>query len=619
MKTRASCRAVVVLLCALAATATSAGAAPLGDDGGAEWQVEQPLPPPPETPGVEPAPTPVSLGPIGDVEFYAPNRGALITAGNGGSVKAGVWFYDGTRWRELSNQCGASDGRIAWAGPDEFWTVSDGRAGQALASATERPPVASNTLCHFAPGPSGNLEIVGSYASVPFQGNSYQAMHAAACLSASDCWFAGDQLPAPQIGSFMLHWNGATLEPSPYLPEGHPVEDVRGFEGALFWSWRLRSIDRLLSARPPALLRIKTPASAEESPFESAGIENRLLYSPNEFSTALDYLHLSVGGDSIWAGAGAQVPGPAGSRQAGVTIERKLEGGEWTRVLGPVEEESEAQAPPGQQVFPEDGLDGIAAEPGTNRAWLALDSEEDINAPSRLARALVARIDSEGAVSDRLELPLPADPHGALGAAQRIVCPATHDCWVSTVDGWLLHLATPLEREGSSPLSDSVFARIQAEEPITFRPADAGVPQEPVDELPEDNSGEASFTRNEEVIKPPSLEPAQVPVALLTHVRARVVHRTTLVLSFHLAVKATVRLLAVRHRKVVAHTAKRTLRGGNRSLTLKLNPKRWPEHLKLQTHALAPLPTKPTTSPNINSVSTSFVAPSRLLSTGLGF
>ncbi len=138
-------------------------------------------------------------GHIGDIEFYEPNRGALITSGNGGSVKPGVWFYDGAQWIELAEQCGATDGRIAWVGPDEFWTVSDGRAGQAVASSSERPPLEDNTLCHFAPGAPDaeghqHIEIVGSYGSVPFLGTSYQAMHAAGCLSSTDCWFGGDPL-----------------------------------------------------------------------------------------------------------------------------------------------------------------------------------------------------------------------------------------------------------------------------------------------------------------------------------------------------------------------------------------------------------------------------------------
>jgi hypothetical protein len=631
----ASSRTLVLTLLALAVALLAgtgrAAAAPLADDSGAEWQVEQPLPPPPETAGAETSEAPVSLGHIGDIKFYAANRGVLITSGNGGSVKAGVWFYDGTGWRELSTQCGATDGRIAWAGPDEFWTVSDGRAGQAVASGSERPPLQDNTLCHFAPGPSGHIEIVGSFASVPFLGSSYQPMHAASCLAPNNCWFGGEPLPAPQVGAFMLHWNGQVLEPEPFLPEGHPVWGMVPYEGSLYESMRVQSGDKVVKEvqRPPALREIKAQFTGEESPFESVPPENSLLYSQNEFSTALDYLRLSTSEGAIWAGAGPQVPGPERSRLAGVTILRKPPGGEWTSVVGPQEGEDEELPPPGAELFPahcaseaqpcQTVLDSIGAEPGTSSAWIALDSSEDVRVPSPLARASLARVSSDGAVSDRLELPLPGDPHGPLGAAQLVACPAEHDCWAVTANGWLLHLATGGERENPTPLSDPAFALIEAGEPITFRPPDAGVPQEPSDELPEDNSGESAFTPHEEVIKPPPAEPARIPVPLLTHVRSRVIHRTHLVLSFHLAVRAKVGLLALRRKKVVAKTPMRTLSAGNRSLELRLDPKHWPEHLKLQTHALAPLPTQTTASPNVNAVSTSFVAPARLLAAGLIF
>ncbi|MHB8531409.1 MAG: hypothetical protein ACYDC2_01685 [Solirubrobacteraceae bacterium] len=611
--------AAATLAAAVLLFVTAAKAETLADDGNAEWRVEQPLPPAPETPGVEGSEIPVSLGNIGDVEFWEPNRGALITSGNGGSVPPGVWLYDGTRWRELASQCGASDGRVAWTGPDEFWTVSDERPGQAIASSSERPPLEDNTLCRFAPGPGGNLEIVASYASLPFRGDSYQAMHAAACLSPNDCWFGGDPLPAPQVGEFMLHWNGSSLEPKSYLGEAHRIVDLRTFEGVFFESMLNGALEGV--QRPAALRELIHTASAEESPFQGAGIENHLLYSSEEFSTALDALHPSAAGETLWVAAGPRVPKPEKSREAGVTVLEKPAGGEWRSVLGPQEGENQAQPPPGRRAFPSETLHSIAAEPGTTSAWLALDTEANTNSPSRLARALLARIGSEGTVADRQELPSAEDPHGPLGAAQRVVCPATHDCWASTADGWLLHLSQAGEAPPSSadPRSDPVFARIEGGEPITFRPRDAGVPQETPDELPLDVSGETSFTRHEEILKAPLREPVKVAVALLTHVRTRLLNRTTLVLSFHLAAKAKVQLLALRHRRVVARTADRTLTAGNRSMRLKLDPKRWPQRLKLETHALAPLPLQSTSAPNVGAVSTSLVTPARLLSSGLSF
>ncbi len=628
---------LAALFAALLAPA-GAGAEGLSDDGGAEWQVEQPLPPPPAEAGVE---FPVSLGHIGDIEFYEPSpgvydpdRGALITSGNGGSVKPGVWFYDGAGWHELATQCGATDGRIAWAGPDEFWTVSDGRTGQAQGSSTELPPLADNTLCRFAPGPAGNLEIVTSYAAPAFEGNSYQAMHAAACATGDphECWFGGEPLPAPQVGAFMLHWNGTTLEPEPYVPEGHEVWDMRAYEGRLIDSMRLLSTDHVAKSllRPPPLREIKPVTEPEESPFES--VTGLPLYSEKEFSTALDYLRLSVSGESIWAAAGPQLPAPKESREAGITIVRKAApGAEWERVIAPQprevtpqeegrgEETERETPPPGARLFPGDVLDSIAAEPGTSSAWIALDTAADANDPSSLARALLARVGSEGTVTDRLELPLVTDPHGPLGAAQRIVCPAEHDCWATTADGWLLHLATAAEREHPGQLSDGVFAKIEAGEPITFRPHDEGLPQEPSDELPPDTSGEVGFEQKQETVKAPPKEAARIQVPLLADVHSRLIHGTTLELSFHLAVRARVQLLARRHGTVVARTPTRTLGRGRRSLELKLNRRHWPEHLQLKTHALATLPTVPVSAPNVNTVTTSFVTPARLLSAGLIF
>jgi hypothetical protein len=84
---------------------------------------------------------------------------------------------------------------------------------------------------------------------------------------------------------------------------------------------------------------------------------------------------------------------------------------------------------------------------------------------------------------------------------------------------------------------------------------------------------------------------ATVTVPLLSDLHTRLLHGTTLELSFRLSVKARVRLLAKRHSTVVASTAIRTLKAGNRSLLLQLNIHRWPTKLALQTHALAPLRT----------------------------
>jgi hypothetical protein len=189
----------------------------------------------------------------------------------------------------------------------------------------------------------------------------------------------------------------------------------------------------------------------------------------------------------------------------------------------------------------------------------------------------VARISAAGALSDVQHLP-------SHGSAQEIACPAIHDCWMATRQGWLLHLSNG---ERPAPANDPAFSSL-----ITYRPPDSGIPQVPPDAPPPDTSGL--------VEEPPSLgapltesPPVQerVRVALLSHMRSRVRRGDVLELRFHLAVKARVRLVALRGRKAVAHTARRTFPAGNRKLLLRLTPKRWPTKLSLQTHALAPLPT----------------------------
>ncbi len=608
------------------ATASQAAGQGLSDDGGAEWRVEQPQPPAPP-PGIQGSSTPIGLGRVGDIEFWAPNRGALITSGNGNTIPAGVWLYNGHEWRELSKVCGATDGRIAWAGPNEFWTISDGRPGQAAEALGGQPPLQDNTLCHFAPPPNdpeGPLEVVASYAEPAFQSNSYQVMHAAACLDANDCWFAGQPLPAPQIGAFELHWNGSSIAAEPYLPEGHPVYDISPFAGALYESLALSPADLELkrSLQLPALLRVGVGA---------AGFEAELApYGAREFPYALNYLHLSTDAspgapeaEALWGAAGPQIPTPEKSAPAGVTVVRysKLqylsEQGtyvkegvpRWTQVLGP------ETRPSGIERFPEEVVTSLAAEPDSNSAWLALDGEGDSQNPRPTTHAVVARVSADGTISDQLSLPGEGDPHGPKGAVEKLVCPATHDCWMVTDQGWLLHLSPPSESTLEED-SDPVFRGGL----ITARPTDESLPQEPSDAPPADDSGleEAPPLQTDAGVETTSENHFDtVTVPLLSHIRSRLVKGTTLMLTFHLAVKARVRLLAKRRRNLVASSPMQVLKAGERSIQLRLDRRRWPTKLELQTHALAPLPTRSTREAGTNSVSTSLAFPNALKTPGL--
>lgn len=557
--------------------AVGAGAQELADDGGASWRLE-PITPP-ELPDGQRSTTPIGLGKIGDIEFWAPNRGLLITAGNGSTIPPGLWAYNGQGWHELATVCGATDGRIAWAGPNEFWTISNGRPGQAADAHGNPAPLEDNTLCHFAGG-----AVVSSYASPAFQASSYQAMHATGCITASDCWFAGDSLPEPQVGAFHLHWNGGSLEAKPYEGEGQAVDDMRPFEQRLYESVRVSRAARKLE-KPPALHLIN-PKGFNPA-FES--ISGVPLYGPQEFPEALDFLHLSTDAGALWGAAGPQRETPAGSDAGRVTVVRYA-AGKWSQLLGP--------GVPGADPFPEDVVDSIAAEPpssigaepGMDSAWVALDTQIDSESPSPTEGALVARISADGTVSkeDEQRLPSREEGIGPKGAAAKIVCPAPRDCWMATTQGWLFHLAPESERHLPED-ADSAFAGL-----ITYRPPDEGLPQVVPDAPPPDDSGllgEPPPSLGSLLETSTSTIESKVTVPLLTNLHTRIMHGNTLELRFHLAVRARIRLLAKRRNKLVASTPMSTLAAGTRKLLLRLNPHDWPTKLSLQTHPLAPLPT----------------------------
>ncbi len=200
----------------IAAAIASAGAA--SARGEASWRLEQPPPP-------EGAAFKVPLGTPDDMEFYAPNEGLLSVEGNA-TVPNGLFFYNGRGWRQLATVCGGSGeaSRIAWAGPDEFWVItepSEPRVGAGLG------------LCHFKDG-----VVVGSYSTAFQSSDPFRPMDAAACDGPNDCWFAGigSEDPSGQrIGAFHLHWDGTNLISS-YQPQGRGVSGLAFFGGTFFES-----------------------------------------------------------------------------------------------------------------------------------------------------------------------------------------------------------------------------------------------------------------------------------------------------------------------------------------------------------------------------------------------
>ncbi len=610
-------------------------------DAGASWRFE-PVSAPPPPPGVPPASYSVPLGPVGDIEFWQPNRGLLITGGDAGSVgcaaasaavPCGVWAYNGVGWHELSTVCGGAHGRIAWAGPDEFWTISDQRPGQL-------DPEGANyenlSLCHFQNG-----QVVGSYAMPLGQPFSYQQMSSAACLSPGNCWFGGEigQPPNPNSGAFHLHWDGQNVTVE-YSPEDHAIASMAlANQGILLESVQLELKDLYTptedESHPPLLHQLAPPGSSAffhdlaipdpscssgacpplpdygldstERPVAPVTLGGLLLssdYTPSQSNP---------GPPQVWAVTGPNgTPPPPEQSSLGAGHPMALRYAfdtstgqfDWHQVIGGEDPGGDSPFQPGEEPS------AVAAEPGAAAAWMTVihrsagGTVEDLDGQAHVDRVAIDPASGLATVTEQDVLGS-AQGVGLRGNAGPIACPAPHECWLATDQGYLFHLTN-----GSvlAPDTDPNFAGV-----ITYRPSDAGVPQLPPITPPEDDS-----LANQIAPPPPPPPPVQTTVTtrtgpLILDMRSRMIHGTTLELTFKLVASAHVQLLASRGKHVVASTRRQTLRAGRRKLTLKLDPRRWPTKLDLKAKPLHPLPSVPvpsggsTTTPppsSSNSVST---------------
>jgi hypothetical protein len=520
--------------------------------GAAEWHSQQPV-----SGGIE---VPEAFGQVGDIEFWAPNRGVLITGGNG-ALPSGIYAWDGVEWHLYSTQCGGSNGRIAWSGPDEFWTVSDQRAGQELGENRENS-LGNRSLCHFQNG-----AIVASYAEPIGVQTSYLPMNAAACAGPDDCWFAGERFSAGAVnaGAFHLHWNGTSLSAVPSLTQPEPalndpgrsVEGLTVFQGRYYESVQIQEDDSPASGesvtQPNRIHRI---SSSAVNPFQS-------LPGTVEFGggapSSLGAFHLSGDGSELWAVAGA-----AGGESSASLAALRLTAGLFAQLT--LKDE-------GGIFAPGDEVNGLAAEPGSNHAWVAYQpsSESDLKPPARLAQ-----IHSDGTVDSAVSLPGPSEGIGRKGAAGPVACPAVEQCWMATSEGWLFHLGSNLPRD-----EDPAMHVL-----ITFRPEDNGVPSGIQDEIFGSESDSEEKEKSEEPLVFPKETPPRRKAKVVTDIHQKLIHKTVLSLSFHLHAKAHVQLLAKRHKKVVAKTPRRTMGKGKHSLRLKLDPDHWPTGLDFEVHAL---------------------------------
>jgi hypothetical protein len=433
-------------------------------------------------------------------------------------------------------------------------------------------------------------------------------MDAAACLSPDDCWFGGQiaQPPNPNFGAFHLHWNGETVEVV-YAPEDHAIAAMAlttttpsggGLETTLFESVQLARGDEYGSqstTHPPLLHTISAGTSTAfhdvfppqpgcdpsvgicyplpEYGFEESG-GRQLPVDPQTlagFSLSSDFRPASgaPGPAQLWAVAGPDSTPPVDSSHGTahpIALRYDSSEGTWSQVVPNLGGFGAGAVPL-----------AVAAEPGAPAAWVTIASRD--------RAAHVARLTSAGELTEQDALG-PSQAVGYRGEAGPIACPAPHDCWLATTQGWLFHLTSEAEQLPQD--TDPNFAGV-----IAFRPADGGTLLLPSDIPPPDDS-----LANQAPPPPPPPPPKTVArtvrrLPLVEHLRSQTIGGTTLLLSFTLTAPAKVQLLALRHRHVVASTHRMKLHAGRRRLRLRLNPRNWPTKLDLRTSALAPTPVAP--------------------------
>ena len=527
------------LLAALAA-APPAGAAAI-------WRLEQPPPPPG-------ARFKVPLGPPGDMEFLAPNHGLLVVVGNA-VVSPGLFFWDGAGWHELSTVCGgvAETSRIAWAGPDEFWTVtepSQPRTGDGMG------------LCHFKNG-----VVVGSYSTPLQSADPYHTMDAAACNGPSDCWFGGvvGQDPTGQrVGAFHLHWDGSGLT-SFYEPQGRGTSALDYFGGTFYETTFVGAAPE--DRTDPASLGSPEPMGPILIHRLQNGSFQDVNYLPPPYpgapSDGAEMLSVHDDGSDLWFAGGGAASGPDAPQDGSVARPPLL-----AHLVGPFYQ----NVPFDQAQFgPTDRFVDVAPVAGTSTAWVA--DQPFADRASTTAHATVALVGANGTTQAQT---LPSSGAGR-GAAALVAFSGPNEGWMATTAGWLFHYT-----DGTVYPQDTDPA---FQGTITQRPNES-VAQFVPDTPPPDNS---------QLFAPPPVQVAQTTTtapqsggyipALLQNIRVRR-RGLTLMVSFRLTRLASVALVARRRRVVVAQTPRKRLGAGRHMLMLHLSLERYPTALRLQTKEL---------------------------------
>jgi hypothetical protein len=546
-------RARAALLAVAAVAAAGAASAPSVAYGEATWRLEQPAPP-------ASVRFKVPLGIPDDMEFYAPNEGLLSVEGNA-VVPAGLFFWNGRAWHQLATVCGGAGevSRIAWAGPDEFWVItepSEPRAGSGLA------------LCHFKDG-----VVVGSYSTAFQSPDPFRPMDAVACNGPNDCWFAGigSEDPSGQrIGAFHLHWDGSNLTSS-YQPQGRGVSGLAYFHGTFYESTFVGQQEG--DDTDPVTLGEPEPLGPvlihELSGSTFVGTDFLPHPSPGVPAEGVELLSAKSDAGELWFSGGGAASGPAAPREGAVPSP--------PLVVRDVESSMREVTFDSSLFGLSDRFVDVSPVPGEAAAWVA--DQPYSQRRSSTATAKVALIGADGnTVLDTL----PQSGPGR-GSAQLVAATGPEEAWMATSAGWLFHYTNgSLLPEDS----DSNWAGT-----ITLRPNES-VEQFVADTPPPDDSKLYEPPPVQVETKPSSEAVPFVIPALLKNIKVSR-HGLRVTVSFKLTRLAQVQLVAKLHGKVIGRTRDQRMKPGLRKLSLSFQRSRWPDGLSFKTKEL----TKPTPVP----------------------
>lgn len=549
MTHRLSIRRLAALLAVVlaAAGAVAVVTAPAASAAGS-WRLEQPDPP-------AGAPFKVPLGAPGDLSFYAPNRGLLSVEGNA-TIARGLYFYDGSGWRRLATVCGGAgdSSRIAWAGPDEFWTLTE----------PSLPRIGSGVgLCHFKDG-----VVVGSYSTPPQSPDPYRPMSSAACNGPNDCWFGGigSQDPAGRrIGAFHLHWDGTRLT-TVYAPQGRGVSDIVSFGGS-FFETTLVGIQREDRESPVSLVT-KEPQPRLIHRITGQTFTNALSVPVAREGVPQDGTELLAAdqdGTDLWFVGGGAASGPSAPEGGGIFPRPPIairKAGDFLQEV-PIEDGT----------FPLTSRFGdVAAVPGSGDAWVTVVPYAD--RASKTAKARVARIAPDGTVAEVDTLP---GSGAGRGVAARIAFTGPDEGWMVTQAGWIFHYTDGSVLEQNT---DAAFAT-----PITVRPNESAAQFIPDTPPPDDSLANA----------PPTVVPIEVPPpdpvvikALMKTITVKLRIRAkgrdlAFVVRFQNRRKARIQVFLKHKKRTVAKSPSKVYKPGIHTVVLPVTRKRYPDDLKLST------------------------------------